>query len=151
MSFRIVENLTPDESQIDIIRLPLRQYNEARIGIYQTQSLLLTVFDENQFIGGAYSFIKLGWLNIDLLWVDAHYRKQGIGGSLLKKMETYAKSNNIFHAKLNTGNFQGSVEFYENQGYKIFAELEIFPENKNSDEKCIDFYMKKSLEQGYRT
>jgi len=51
----------------------------------------------------------------------------------------------ITNAKLNTGNFQGAVEFYKRHGYTIFAELEIFPENGEKTREYIDFYMKKNL------
>lgn len=70
----------------------------------------------------------------------------GNGALLLSKLENIAVNKfNIKNFKLNTGSFQKSREFYEHFGYTVFAELEIYPENRDKEKKYIDFYMKKII------
>jgi GNAT superfamily N-acetyltransferase len=81
-----------------------------------------------------------------LLWIEANYRGYGYGKAILSQLEQYAlKKHNIKHLRLNTGNFQGAVAFYQYLGYAIFAQLDIFPENAKKEECYTDYYMKKFL------
>jgi GNAT superfamily N-acetyltransferase len=146
MSISTVENFTPTQSDIEQIAIPLRRYNFQLIGSYRTQDLLVSLYDGNVFIGGGYALIKLGWLHIELLWIEPKVRKLGYGALLLSKLENIAI--NKFHIrsfKLNTGDFQKSRKFYEHFGYAVFSKLEIYPENGNKNKKYVDYYMKKNI------
>ncbi len=146
MSISIVKNYAPSKNDIEQISISLRHYNSKLIGSYKSQDILVNLFDSDVFIGGGYGIIKLGWLHIDLLWIKPNFRKLGYGALLLNKLENIAINKfHITSAKLNTGDFQGAVEFYEHHGYTTFAKLEVFPENGDKDKKYIDFYMKKNL------
>ena len=136
----------PSEQDIKSIAQPLREYNIEKIGDYQASSFMVNLSSNDIFIGGAYSTIQLGWMCIDLLWVEPNYRKRGYGSRLLDRLENVAQQQyNVTRARLNTGNFQGALKFYEHHGYTVFSQLEVFPENRKSSEKCIDYYLKKNL------
>ena len=146
MDIIIKEILEPSEQEIKSIAQPLREYNIEKIGAYQTSSFAVNLSRDGIFIGGAYAIIKLGWMCIDLLWIDPNYRKMGYGSRLLSRLEKVAQQQyNVSRVKLNTGNFQGALKFYEQHGYSVFTQLEVFPENRKSGEKCIDYYLKKNL------
>lgn len=145
MPVTFLEKINPAAEDIKLISKPLKDYNKSFIGKYSTYSYLLLLYKDQTFIGGSYSEIKLGWLYIDLLWIDGTYRRQGFGTTLLIGTEERAKKRGILHSRLNTGNFQGAFAFYRYHKYETFAELEIFPEKENKKEVFIDYFMKKSL------
>ena len=60
-----------------------------------------------KLVGGLISYIDWGqWLYIDTIWVDADYRKQGIGEYLVTSVEQKAKNQGIKRARLCTFDFQ---------------------------------------------
>lgn len=145
MDITLIEKINPTAEEIKLVSNPLKAYNKSFIGEYNAYSYLLLLYKDQTFIGGSYSEIKLGWLYIDLLWVEGMYRRQGFGTKLLMRTEELAKKRGILHARLNTGNFQGAFPFYYCHKYEVFAELEVFPEKENKKEVFIDYFMKKSF------
>ena len=77
-------------------------------------------------------------LYIDILWVDEHYRKQGLGSVLLKAVEQTAEEKGCYLVHLDTFDFQAK-EFYEKYGYTLFGTLEDCPEGH------CRYYLKKQL------
>ena len=146
VSYKTTTN--PENLDIEKLTKKLWTYNAAFIGKYSSTQILVQLYENNTYLGGGYAVIKLGWLHIDLLWVEKNYRGHGYGKQILSKLEQYAlESHNIKFSKLHTGNFQGSMEFYKHLGYEIFAELEIYPENARKMAKpYIDYYMKKTID-----
>lgn len=145
MDISLIEKINPSTEDIKLISKPLKDDNQSFIGEYNAYSYLLLLYQGKTFIGGSYSEIKLGWLSIDLLWIDVMYRRQGFGSTLLMSTEELAKKRGVLHARLTTGNFQGAFPFYRYHQYEVFAELEIFPEKENKKAVFIDYFMKKSL------
>ena len=85
------------------------------------------------------SYIDWGqWLYIDIIWVDADYRKKGIGKHLIKSAEQKAKNKGIKRARLYTFDFQ-ALNFYQKLGYTVYGKLEDFPEGHTA------YYLKKIL------
>jgi len=60
-----------------------------------------------------------GWLFVDDLWVNPHYRRRGIARALMKKADTLSKELNTIGIRLyvNTENPAG-ITFYEMCGYE---------------------------------
>ena len=88
----------------------------------------LSVFlhdEEKQLIAGGGGYVFPGWLFIDLLFVEASYRKQGVGASLLKQMENEGVRLGAHSAYLWTQDFE-APGFYRKHGYSEFVELEEF-------------------------
>lgn len=67
-------------------------------------------------------FVKDGTrIHIEALVVDKEHRKTGVGETLMKHLEKYAKRNNICHIDLTSGTrraIDGSHDFYNKLGYK---------------------------------
>ncbi len=92
-----------------------------------------------KLVGGLISYIDWGqWLYIDTIWVDADYRKQGIGQYLVTSAEQKAKNKGIKRVKLYTFDFQ-ALPFYEKLGYTVYGKLDDYPEGHTV------YYLKKIL------
>ena len=63
------------------------------------------------------------WFFITDLFIERPYRKQGLGAAVLKKLEERAATLAIKIIWTWTAGFE-APEFYKNQGYEVFCELE---------------------------
>lgn len=73
-------------------------------------------------IGNCYA----GWLFINLLWIAAALRRQGIGRQLMAQAERHARDFGCHSAYVDTFSFQ-APGFYRKLGYEIFAGLDYPP------------------------
>jgi len=73
-------------------------------------------------VGNCYA----GWLFVNLLWVHADLRRQGIGQKLLAEAERHAIEFGCHSSFLDTFSFQGPA-FYPKFGYREFARLDYPP------------------------
>ncbi|MBE9044975.1 GNAT family N-acetyltransferase [Pleurocapsales cyanobacterium LEGE 10410] len=95
--------------------------------------------EPEKLIGGLVSYVDWGrWLYIDAIWIDANYRKQGIGQYLIACAEQKAIRKGIKRARLYTFDFQ-ALSFYKKLGYTVYGELEDFPKGHTA------YYLKKVL------
>ena len=141
--FRIKTIEDPSQTQIDLIRRPLKQYNESQIGAYHRKHFATFAYDQNgQVIGGMSGWLHFGWLFIDDAWVSVSYRRQGVGSRILSTSEQWALKHGIFHARLNTGSFQ-APNFYLKNGYEIFAQLDILAPDGSPQ---IEYFMKRNIQ-----
>jgi len=83
--------------------------------------------EQGKMIAGILGSVYL-WdcMYIDLLWVEADYRKQGIGTQLLLEIEYEAISKHIRMIHLDTFDYQAK-EFYEKNGYIVYGVLDDYP------------------------
>ena len=65
--------------------------------------------------------------DLDILWVDEHYRRQGLGSMLIRKAEQVSKENGCSLMLLGTFDFQARP-LYEKHGYRVYGVLENYPE-----------------------
>lgn len=95
--------------------------------------------DKGKIVGGILACMYC-WkcVQVEVLWVDEKYRKQGYGTLLLKKVEAEAKKKGGKIIHLDTFDFQAK-DFYLKHGYKLFGTLEGCPP------KHKRFYLKKHL------
>lgn len=118
---------TPDAEATAFVYARLRQHNLAHTGKLPQKSLHLFAYGpDRQVVGGLFGDIGWGWLHVDILWVDGSYRRQGLGGRLLRRAETEALALGVDRGYLETTGFQARP-FYERMGYEVFAELEDQP------------------------
>ena len=95
--------------------------------------------DKNELVGGILSHVGyFKGLEIHILWVKENYRNQNIGSLLIKEAEAEAIKIGARKAILDTYSFQAK-EFYLKNGYKVFGEIEDFPEGHSL------FFMAKDL------
>ena len=76
-------------------------------------------------MAGACGLVCGGWFTLELLWVEAPYRRQGIGTSLLQAIEYEAMQLGAHSAYMWTQDFE-APEFYHRHGYQEFVRLQDF-------------------------
>lgn len=89
--------------------------------------LALAVHDGDSLVAGLLGATVWSWLSIDVLWVSPDFRHRGYGRRLVEEAESIAKNRGCRHARLDTFDFQART-FYEQLGYRVYAELPDFPE-----------------------
>lgn len=101
----------------------------------------LRVYEKNEdniFVGGLTAATYGNWLHIDLLWVNASERGNGIGSGLLSAAEEEATKRGCIGSTLDTYSFQ-ALGFYLKHGYNQFGQLDGYAG------KYIRHYLQKSL------
>lgn len=78
--------------------------------------------DDNEIIGGLLGELFWGALAINILWVDAAHRGQGIGAALVARAEAEARTAGCAFAQVDTMEYQARG-FYEKLGYACFGEV----------------------------
>jgi len=85
--------------------------------------------ENDMIIGFASGLTNHKWFYLSDMWVQADYRRQGLGGKLLVMLEEKVKSIGMEHVWTWTTGFI-NPKFYESQGYKVFTVFEDFCEVK---------------------
>ena len=80
----------------------------------------------------------MGWLTIDMLWVEEVHRGRGHATALMEEAEQEARRRGATDCVLDTFSFQ-APRFYRNRGYREFGRLDDFPAGHRRH------YMTKSL------
>lgn len=103
----------------------LRQFNYGFIGGYgEVQPVWLSAKDASgALVGGLRGFVFLGWLRVDVLYVDEAARRAGLGSRLLAAAEQKAMELGAKNVMLETFEWQAR-EFYIKQGYEEAARIE---------------------------
>lgn len=83
-------------------------------------------YDDEKVVGGAIGYVLYNWYFLDLLWLEESYRGKDIGTFLIKRIEEYAKEENLTGVRMETWDFQAKG-FYEKMGYKVYAKIEDCP------------------------
>jgi len=81
---------------------------------------------EGCLVGGLIGRTMWGWVQIELLWIEASLRGAGHGRRLMAHAEAEARQRGCHHARLDTYSFQ-APGFYEKCGYRRIGTLEDFP------------------------
>ena len=105
----------------------------------ETQDLVFSISvknDVNRLIAGLVGTIYWNGLEIDTLWVEDHYQKQGIGSKLLHQAEQLAIEHGVVVAFLKTVE---AKDFYQKSGYEVYGTLEDRPIGS------LLFHMKKRI------
>lgn len=106
----------------------LERYNSEHASeAFQRRTIRLFARDEvGEIKGGLFAQVTMGWLAIQILWLDDSIRRQGYGKRLLEAAEGLAKEAEAIGAYVETTNFQARP-FYEGMGYEVFSELKDCP------------------------
>jgi GNAT superfamily N-acetyltransferase len=83
---------------------------------------------DKKIIGGLVANLQPGWkwMHVHRLWVTESHRRAGIGRLLLEAAEKEAQTAGCLHVAVDTFEFQAR-EFYEKQGYSVYAVQEDYP------------------------
>ena len=113
------------------LRDALHEFNFAVTGYRDGKSLSCFLRDEHgALIAGIDGFTWGGYAWIDILWVDASLRGQGIGRRLLEAAEAEARARGCRTIALQTHGFQ-APDFYPRFGYAIVGETTETPVGSN--------------------
>ena len=97
--------------------------------------------DEGKVIGGCIMEID-SWkiAELDILWVDEKYRRQGLGSALIREAERAAREKGCYVMTLGTFDFQARP-LYEKHGYKVAGNIKNWPKGHEN------YSMMKRLDQ----
>ena len=122
---RIHETMNP--AIVRRLRNSLARYNRSHVGHDCRKDLLIVLRSvRKKIIGGLVGETYLGYLHIDILWVDEHQRRRGHGERLLSTAEKEAVKRGCTYAHLDTHGFQ-ALDFYRKRGYSVVGELRDLP------------------------
>jgi GNAT superfamily N-acetyltransferase len=124
---KVVLETEPDSEDMQLLVKGLTEYNAAHANGDVPNYLLVTVKDsEGRLAGGLLGATYLGWLQIQIVWLDDSLRGQGYGSELMALAEAEALRRGCPRAFVETLSFQ-ALPFYEKCGYKVFSRLADFP------------------------
>lgn len=117
----------PSPADMHALVKGLTAFNASQTGGEQQNNLLVTVRDdEGALIGGLLGATYLGWLTIQIVWLDESARGKGYGSELMEIAEREAVRRGCPRAFVETLSFQ-ALPFYEKRGYTVHSRLPDFP------------------------
>ena len=128
----------PGSDLIEKIDGGLEQFNLSKVGGWECHHLAVLARKDGEIVGGVYGTAQWDWLEIELAWVKASERQQGVGSRLLSALETAAVAKGYLNAHVRTGSWQ-ALDFYQKRGYKTFGQLEGYPKGHTT------YFLKKAL------
>ncbi len=138
-AIELVDEKSVQSNCIEFLDQKLFENSFSKIGRYRYEPLVLILRDDNHnAAGGLHGQTGLGWLYVEVLWVNEERRGEGYGTRLVKAAEVEAENRGCHSAYLYTYSFQ-QPEFYKKLGYEVFGELADFPNGH------MKYFMKKSL------
>jgi GNAT superfamily N-acetyltransferase len=109
-----------------VIEDGLSRYNEEKAGFVDARALAVLVRDAGDVVGGLIGRTTLGIFFIDLIFLPATARGQGLGGKVMAMAEREARRRGCSAAVLFTITFQ-APDFYARQGYGELGRVECDP------------------------
>jgi GNAT superfamily N-acetyltransferase len=123
----IILEAEPKASDIEALVNGLSAFNASRANGDTPQYILATVRNsEGVLSGGLLGATYLGWLQIQVVWLDDSLRGHGYGSELMAVAETEALRRGCAQSFVETLSFQ-ALPFYEKCGYEVFSRLPEFP------------------------
>lgn len=127
MTLRIVAEKRRARSVTERVRTSLIAYNASKAGAPRYRRLVLSARDtKGRLVGGLVGLLYWNALYVDLLWVSARSRKDGIGRSLMREAEARARKAKKELVFLNTYSFQ-APGFYRKLGFREFGRINRYP------------------------
>ncbi|MES2152521.1 MAG: GNAT family N-acetyltransferase [Pseudomonadota bacterium] len=124
---RIVLEAEPNSGDIQFLVKGLTEFNASHTNGDKPHYLLATVRnDDGLLVGGLLGATYLGWLQVQVVWLDERLRGQGYGSALMALAEEEAVRRGCAQSFVETLSFQ-ALPFYEKYGYTVFSRLADFP------------------------
>ncbi|MBE1159441.1 GNAT family N-acetyltransferase [Dyella acidiphila] len=121
---QIVLTDEPEAGELEAIRRGLDAFNLAASGIDDRRVIALLVKDPatGQVAGGLNGRTSRGVLFIDVFFLPASMRGQGLGSRLLQMAEDEGRRRGCRTGLLHTNNFQ-APEFYKKHGWREYGQF----------------------------
>ena len=117
----------PDPTDMHALVKGLVAFNASQTNGEQQNNLLVTVRDDKgALMGGLLGATYLGWLTIQIVWLDEAARGKGYGAKLMELAEREALLRGCPRVFVETLSFQ-ALPFYEKCGYSVHSCLPDFP------------------------
>lgn len=127
MNFHFINS--PSKADISFIYDKLHEFNtEYFKTLKESEFCIFAKGESGEYIAGLYGKIIFTAININYIWVSESYRCQGLGKSLIQKVEIEAKNNGVEKLFVETYTFQ-AVEFYSKLGFKEVGRYTDFPKS----------------------
>jgi len=142
MNVRIDLKTDYSGEDVDAIRLPLIASNREASGrVAGYHPFVFHIIDpaSGAPVGGASGHGSFDWIFLELLFVPASLRGQGLGTQLMAHVEQFARERGLIGVWLDTFSFQARP-FYERLGYAVFGTLDDHPTGGQR------FFMQKRLD-----
>jgi GNAT superfamily N-acetyltransferase len=116
-----------DDGLKNYVRNRIREFNLEHFpkdlrGRYQEIHFFVRDAD-NQVQGGILGEICWNWLEINYLYIEPAYRKQGYGKKLIHEVERIAREKSCDFIKVDTLSFQ-ALDFYKKEGFEVYGIIE---------------------------
>jgi GNAT superfamily N-acetyltransferase len=123
----VILEAEPRASDMQALVKGLTEFNASQSNGDTPQYILATVRNsEGVLAGGLLGATYLGWLQIQVVWLDDNLRGHGYGSELMAVAEKEALRRGCARSFLETLSFQ-ALPFYEKCGYEVFSRLPDFP------------------------
>ena len=118
----------PDPALETVLGAGLAEHNALKAGRHDGRPLTVAVRDPEtgEVVGGLTGRTSLGLFYLDLFYLPARLRGQGVGGRVLAMAEAEAVRRGCVAATLVTINFQ-APEFYARHGWEEFGRVPSVP------------------------
>ncbi|ATD31582.1 GNAT family N-acetyltransferase [Macrococcoides bohemicum] len=110
-----------DQEINEIIHRKIKEFNKPNWG--EWEDFNYHIKDGSNVIAGIVAESRHQTVEIEFLYVDDKYRKQGLGKQLLDYLETVAKRQGMTSILVNTYSFQ-APDFYLKMGYELLFKVE---------------------------
>ena len=125
--YQVILEAEPQASDMHDLVKGLTAFNASRTNGDTPDYIVATVKNsEGVLTGGLLGATYLGWLQIQVVWLDDAIRGQGFGTELMAMAEREALRRGCAQAFVETLSFQ-ALPFYEKLGYEVFSRLPDFP------------------------
>lgn len=119
MKFQIQQNKLRDEVKKKIFDgFGMQATESTGINGLEEDPIAFEIFNDQEFVGSVVVQFFWGQLHIKYLFVEKHYRGQGIGRELMNHAIEFGKERDCNFAFVETMNFQ-APEFYQKMGFEI--------------------------------
>ena len=128
--------LLGNDEDAEVIENGINTYSEAYEPEYETVGFNKKLVDnDGRFVAGIIASAEKGAQGfVDALYVEEPLRRQGLGTSLLREAEEFAKENGASMTLTNAGDW--NVDFFKKNGYLLRGELKDVPKGHN----CYELY-----------
>ena len=128
--------LLGNDEDAEVIENGINTYSEAYEPEYETVGFNKKLVDnDGRFVAGIIASAEKGAQGfVDALYVEEPLRRQGLGTSLLREVEEFAKENGASMILTNAGDW--NVDFFKKNGYLLRGELKDVPKGHN----CYELY-----------